>query len=166
MEKIGKTLWHGIDVLARAVIGLISKIAPGVGKKCLELWENEELVSYLFVGVATTVVNYVVYVLVTRLGHMTYMAGTWVAWVCAVAFGYWANKTFVFKTHCDSVPALVKECASFFAMRLVSLGMETFLMWLTVGVLHWPDLVMKIVINFVVIVLNYLFSKLFIFRKK
>ena len=54
-----KTIWKGIDWLARAVIGLIAKISPKLGDACLKLWENTELVSYLFVGVATTLVNYV-----------------------------------------------------------------------------------------------------------
>ena len=60
----------------------------------------------------------------------------------------------------------MEEAASFFAMRLVSLGMETVLMFVTVQVMHLNDLVMKLVINLVVIVLNYVFSKLFIFKKK
>ncbi|MBQ8092132.1 MAG: GtrA family protein [Clostridia bacterium] len=164
--KILGFLWKGIDALARAVIGLIAKVAPGLGEKCLALWNNTELISYLFAGVATTVVNYLVYWFATRILHMTVMPGTWTAWVCAVLFGYWVNKTFVFKTHCPDMGALLREAVSFFSMRLVSLGAETLLMFLTVEVLHFNDLVMKLVINLVVIVLNYVFSKLFVFKKK
>ena len=161
-----KTIWRWIDALARAVIRLIGKISPKLGALCEKLWNNTELVSYLFVGVATTLVNYVVYYLATRLLSMGVMAGTWTAWVAAVAFGYVANKAFVFHTHCDSALALLREAAGFFSMRLVSLGMETVLMYLTVTVLGLNDLVMKLVINIVVIILNYVFSKLFIFKKK
>ena len=161
-----KTIWKGIDALARAVIRLISKISPKLGALSEKLWNNTELVSYLFVGVATTVVNYVVYYIATRLLSMGVMPGTWTAWVVAVAFGYVANKAFVFHTHCDSVLSLLREAGSFFAMRLVSLGMETVLMYLTVTVLGLNDLVMKLIVNIVVIILNYVFSKLFIFKKK
>ena len=161
-----KTIWKGIDVLARAVIRLIAKISPKLGALCEKLWNNTELVSYLFVGVATTVVNYVVYYIATRLLSMGVMPGTWTAWVVAVAFGYVANKAFVVHTHCDSVLSLLREAGSFFAMRLVSLGMETVLMYLTVTVLGLNDLVMKLIVNIVVIILNYVFSKLFIFKKK
>lgn len=161
-----KTLWKGIDALARAVIRLIGKISPKLGDLCEKLWNNTELVSYLFVGVATTVVNYVVYYLATRLLGLDVIPGTWTAWVAAVAFGYAANKAFVFRTHCGSLPALLREAGSFFAMRLVSLGMETLLMYLTVTLLHLNDLAMKLVVNIVVIILNYVFSKLFVFRKK
>ena len=160
-----KTIWNLIDKLARAVIALISKISPKLGGLCEKLWNNTELVSYLFVGVATTVVNYVVYYIATRMLGMGVMGGTWAAWIVAVAFGYAANKAFVFKTHCDTTAALIKEAASFFAMRLVSLGMETVLMFLTVTLLGLNDLVMKLIVNIVVIILNYVFSKLVIFKK-
>ncbi len=164
--KVLGFLWSGIDRLARAVIGLIARLSPTLGEKCLSLWNNTELVSYLFVGVATTVVNYLVYWFATRILGMTVMPGTWTAWILAVIFGYWANKTFVFKTHCASLGALVREAMSFFSMRLVSLGAETVLMFVTVEVLHFNDLAMKLIINLVVIILNYVFSKLFVFRKK
>lgn len=160
-----KTVWKGVDWLARAVIALIGKVSPKLGELCLKLWNNTELVSYLFVGVATTLVNYVVYYLATRVANLAVMPGTWVAWVVAVAFGYAANKAYVFHTHCENMTALLREAGSFFAMRLVSLGMETVLMFVLVEMLHLNDLAMKLLVNIVVIILNYVFSKLFIFKK-
>lgn len=160
-----KTIWKWIDALARFVIGLIGKASPKLGGFCEKIWNNTELVAYLFAGVATTVVNYVVYFAATRYMGMGVMAGTWTAWVVAVAFGYAVNKAFVFHTHCESLAALAREAVSFFAMRLVSLGMETVLMYVTVELLGFNDLVMKLIVNIVVIILNYVFSKLFIFKK-
>ena len=112
---------------------MIGKVSPKLGDACLKLWNNTELVSYLFVGVATTLVNYIVYYLATRVAGLDVMPGTWTAWVFAVAFGYVANKAFVFHTHCENMLALVREAGSFFAMRLASLGIETVLMFLLVG---------------------------------
>ena len=155
-----------IDALARAVIRLIGKVSPKLGDFCEKLWNNTELVAYLFAGVATTVVNYIVYFIATRVFCLGVMPGTWTAWVIAVAFGYAVNKAFVFHTHCDSMAALVREAASFFAMRLVSLGAETVLMYVTVELLHLNDLAMKLATNLLVILLNYVFSKLVIFKKK
>lgn len=160
-----KTIWNLIDALARFVIRLIGKVSPKLGGLCEKLWNNTELVSYLFAGVATTVVNYVVYFIATRMLDMGVMAGTWTAWVIAVAFGYVVNKAFVFHTHCKTAMELIREAGSFFAMRLVSLGMETVLMFVTVELMHMHDLVMKLIVNIVVIILNYVFSKLFIFKK-
>ena len=132
---------------------------------CIRDRNNTELVAYLFAGVATTVVNYVVYFIATRMLGLGVMAGTWTAWVVAVAFAYVVNKVFVFHTHCGSATALVKEAAGFAAMRLASLGMETVIMYVTVEMLGLNDLVMKLLTNFLVIILNYVFSKLFIFKK-
>lgn len=158
-------IWSWIDALARAVIRLIARVSPKLGGLCERLWSNTEMIAYLFAGVATTVVNYVVYFLATRMAGLGVMGGTWVAWGMAVAFGYGVNKAFVFHTHCANALALLREAAGFFAMRLVSLGMETLLMYLTVTVLGLNDLVMKLIVNIVVIILNYVFSKLVIFRK-
>ena len=88
-----KTIWKLIDALARAVIRGIGKISPRLGGLCEKLWNNTELVSYLFAGVATTLVNYVVYYIVTRPFGFLFpeavltMAGTGIAWVVAVIFG-------------------------------------------------------------------------------
>ncbi|MBR5289281.1 MAG: GtrA family protein [Clostridia bacterium] len=167
-----KTIWKWIDALARAVIALIGKVSPKLEKLCLKIWNNTELVSYLFAGVATTLVNYVVYFIVTRpfgsliAPEMLTSVGTSVAWLVAVLFGYVVNKVFVFHTKSETAAALLKEMMSFIAMRLVSFGMELVLMFLTVDVLGMHDLVMKLLINILVIIANYVFSKLFIFKKK
>ena len=165
-----KTIWGLIDALARAVIGLIAKVSPKLGELCLKIWDNTELVSYLFAGVATTLVNYVAYFAVTRCGlippEMYSTVGTSIAWLIAVIFGYVVNKVCVFHTKSESAVELVREAASFIAMRLVSFGMEIVLMYLTVNVLGFNDLVMKLVINILVIIANYVFSKLVVFRKK
>ncbi len=159
-------IWKAIDAFARAVIRLIGRISPKLGGICERVWDNTELVTYLFAGAATTLVNYIVYVIATRLFALDVMPGTWVAWALAVAFAYVVNKRYVFRTHCENLSALIREIAGFVLMRLASLGAETVLMYLTVEVLHWNDLIMKLLINLLVIVLNYIFSKLIIFRKK
>ena len=166
MKNILSAIWRGIDALARAVIRLIGKLSPKLGGLCESLWNNTELVTYLFAGVATTVVNYVVYCLVRFGLGVSLELSNICAWVVAVAFGYAVNKAFVFHTHCDGALELLREAGGFFAMRLVSLGAEILLLKLFVQVLGLNEPVMKLVTNIVVIILNYVFSKLFIFKKK
>ena len=166
MQKIGRAIWGAIDALARAVIRLIGKVSPKLGGMCEKIWNNTELVAYIFAGAGTTLVNYVAYFVCTRVLSMGTIPATNASWVIAVLFGYAVNKAFVFRTHCDSLLSLAREAGSFFAMRAVSLLMENVLMFVTVEVLHLNDLVMKICANFVVLMLNYIFSKLLIFRKK
>lgn len=158
-------IWKGIDALARAVIRLIGKVSPKLGRACEKLWNNTELVSYLFVGVATTVVNYVVYYLATRVAGMDVMPARgrpgWWPWPLAM----WPTRRLFFIPIAAGCSPCCREAGSFFAMRLVSLGMETVLMFVLVELLHLNDLAMKLLVNIVVIILNYVFSKLFIFKK-
>lgn len=167
-----KTIWNLIDALARAVIRLIGKVSPGLERFCLKIWNNTELVSYLIAGVCTTLVNYVVYFIVTRPfgalipADMHTVVGTTVAWIAAVLFGYVVNKLYVFHSHSENLAALIKEAVSFIGMRVLSFLMELVIMYVTVDVLGLWDLVMKLLVNFLVIVANYIFSKLVIFRKK
>jgi putative flippase GtrA len=166
------TIFKWVGALARAVIALIGKVSPKLESFCLKIWNNTELVSYLFAGVATTLVNYIVYFIVTRpfgsliAPEVLTVVGTCVAWLVAVIFGYVVNKVYVFHTRSETFAALMKEMMSFIAMRLVSFGMELVLMFVTVDLLGLNDLVMKLVINILVIIANYVFSKLVIFRKK
>ena len=127
--------------------------------------EYSEVLTYLLFGVLTTAVNYLVYLPCYNLLHLSAGVSNIIAWVIAVAFGYVVNKVFVFHTHCETVKALVREFISFVTMRLVSFGMELVLMFVTVDLLHMNDLAMKLLINILVIIANYVFSKLFIFKK-
>ena len=166
MKTRMNTLWRGIDALARAVIRLIGKASPKLGGLCESLWNNTELVTYLFAGVATTLVNYAVYCLVRFGAGVSLEISNVIAWLVAVLFGYVVNKACVFHTKCGSAMELVREAGSFFAMRLVSLGVETLLLKLLVQGLGLNEPVMKLLTNIIVIILNYVFSKLFIFKKK
>lgn len=126
----------------------------------------EEVLNYLIVGVLTTLINVVCYTLFSKVIHIDYMISTVLAWILSVFFAYVANKKVVFKSHVDSQKELLKECFEFFEFRIVSLLMEMGLMYLFVSLFHFDDVISKLVINFVVIVANYFFSKLFVFKKK
>ena len=59
----------------------------------------------------------------------------------------------------------MREFSSFIVARLATLGVETIMMWTTIDLWHWNAILMKVIANIVVIVLNFVFSKLFIFKK-
>ena len=88
------------------------------------------------------------------------------AWVLSVLFAYVTNKLWVFENRDFGARHLAREFGSFVAARLFSGALDMGIMWLFVTRLACPDLVVKIASNVVVIVLNYLFSKLWIFKKK
>ena len=89
-----------------------------------------------------------------------------IAWVAAAVFAYFTNKFFVFASKVDTKKALFREVVSFFSCRLFTLVIDEAIMIITVDKLHWNELLMKIIANIVVIVLNYIFSKILIFAKK
>ena len=120
--------------------------------------------SYLFFGALTTLVNFLVYFPLSRIMH--YLAANAIAWVCAVAFAFVVNKRYVFEDDRRDAPYLWKQAAAFASMRLISLGMEEGIMLLFVSRLGWNTDVVKIAAQILVIVMNYVFSKLLIFRKR
>lgn len=123
-----------------------------------------ELVVYGIVGVLTTIINYVVYLLTsTPLGINPAIT---LAWLLSVLFAYWANKVFVFKNNAWRGKALVREILSFFAARLLSLGFDYGFVNAAVAFWLMDDRIAKLLSNIMVIILNYFASKLIIFKKK
>ena len=88
-----------------------------------------------------------------------------VSWVFAVLFAYVSNRLFVFKSKSKGKEKL-KEFTSFIGMRVLSLGMDMAGMALMVSLLHWNDVISKIIVQVLVVLSNYVFSKAFVFKKK
>ncbi len=145
-------------------------------KKLIKSEGFRELLIYGIVGVLTTVVNYVVYFAVTRLAalaagvspeHAALIAvGNVLSWIASVAFAFWANKKYVFRSADWGKATLKKEIPGFVAARLFSLVLDIALMELMVHAMGIGDLIAKLVSNIVVIIVNYFLSKFWIFRKK
>lgn len=125
----------------------------------------EEIILYLIVGVLTTVVSVASYAVLAKTMGINYMISTVLSWIIAVTFAYVANKKCVFKSKLNTKKELIKEAYEFYKFRIISLIMEVILMYLMVSILSINDIISKIVINIVIIIANYVFSKLFIFRK-
>lgn len=128
--------------------------------------KDKEMMRYLIIGISTTVLNYVVFALVGFIPGVNMLWSNFAAFVAAVIFAYVANKLYVFRSKTDSVKALATEFFNFVMMRVVSFAVEQSMMWLFVEVLGQNKYLWKLLINGIVVVLNYVFSKLFIFKKK
>ena len=129
--------------------------------KLTKLWRfltSPEMLSYLVFGVLTTLINIL-------LAGLLYVANT-LAWVASVAFAFFTNKLFVFQSKSMAPAVLLREAMSFLGARLFSLGVDTLGMGLLVDLLHWNFWVAKILMNVIVVILNYIFSKLLIFNQK
>ena len=130
------------------------------------LIKYKEQILYLFFGGCTTVVNIVVFALCSDILHMELLVSNFMAWVVAVFFAYITNKIWVFESKTETLNELVKEIGSFVFARVVTLLIDMLIMYVGVEILFINKMIIKVLANIVVIVANYVFSKLFIFKKK
>ena len=134
-------------------------------KICGLIKKHYDILAYLFFGVLTTAVNYAVYLPCYNFLGLSASVSNVIAWVFAVAFAYLTNKPFVFKSHDWSAATVIPELTKFVSARIASGAMETLIILVTVDVLAWNGNIMKLVTSVLVVILNYIASKLFIFRK-
>ena len=130
------------------------------------LRKHRELVSYVFWGVMTTIVNYAAYTLLTEVIHIYYLTGIVIAWALSVLFAYFVNKLFVFQSRDWAWQVALRELWQMVAARLFSLGLEMAIMWFFVDTLRCNHLVVKLAANVVVVIVNYVLSKFIIFKQK
>ena len=124
-----------------------------------------DVIVYLVFGVLTTVVNYIIYLPCYNGLGLSGSVSNAIAWVGAVAFAYVTNKPFVFQSHDWSAKTVLPELTKFVGCRLGSGVLETAIIFLTVDWLGWNGNVMKLLTSVLVVVLNYIGSKLLVFKK-
>ncbi|MBR4940705.1 MAG: GtrA family protein [Clostridia bacterium] len=143
------------------------------------LKKYRELILYVVFGGLTTLVNFVILKLCNMaVGEKFYLISNVVAWLGAVIFAYVTNKLFVFESKSWAPKVLTKEIISFAGARVLSLGIEEVGLWLLVDIckmdaITWHIfkfdiggiMIAKLILAVVVVILNYIFSKLFIFKK-
>jgi len=127
----------------------------------------EEIINYLIVGVLTTVVSlgsYYICVLtfLNPDSAIQLQVANIISWICAVAFAYFTNRIFVFKSKNNNK---LKEAFSFCSSRVATLFMDMAIMFIIVTLLNGNDKIAKLVVQVVVTVVNYILSKLFVFKK-
>ena len=138
-------------------------------KKLISLYKKyEEIVNYVIVGFLTTVVSLAVYylcvftVLDASVSWQLQIANI-LSWVISVTFAFFTNRKFVFKSKSNKIG---QEGIKFYASRLLTLILDMLFMGITVSILKMNDKIMKIVSNVIVLILNYILSKIFVFIKK
>ena len=129
------------------------------------LAKYRDVIVYLVFGVLTTAVNYIVYLPCYNILGLSGSASNAIAWVGAVAFAYLTNKPFVFRSHDWSAKTVIPELTKFVGCRIGSGVLETAIIFLTVDWLGWNGNVMKLLTSVLVVVLNYIGSKLLVFKK-
>ena len=142
-------------------------------KKIIQLYKKyEEVINYLIIGGLTTLVNLIVkyallFTILSAENPVQLQTAVIVSWIVACLFAYITNRKVVFKSKSEKI---IKEFVSFVTARLITLGMEMLIMYIFVTALRLNSnlwvVVWSIVAQVVVVVANYVFSKLFIFKKE
>lgn len=126
----------------------------------------KDVIPYAFFGVLTTVVNMVVYWVAAYPLGLSVMGSTVIAWITAVLLAYVTNRKWVFHSQAEGIKEIVQELVSFFACRLATGVVDWACMFIFVDLLHFNDVIIKAAANVLVIILNYVASKLVIFKHK
>lgn len=124
-----------------------------------------DILVYLIFGVLTTLVNYLIYLPCYNLLGLSATVSNVIAWAAAVAFAFVTNKPFVFRSHDWSAKTVVPELVKFLGTRIGSGAMETVILFVTVDLFGWNGNVWKLLTSVLVVILNYIGSKLLVFRK-
>lgn len=126
----------------------------------------KSFIAYAVFGAFTTIVNIVTYNVCYYKWEFSNTLSNIIAWVLAVTFAYLTNKVWVFDSKSWAWTVLRKEVPAFISCRLATGVMDLIIMFVCVDLLGWHALLMKLISNVLVIILNYVFSKLVIFKKR
>ena len=126
----------------------------------------QDMILYVFFGALATLVNTAAYYLCYNVLGISNVPSVIIAWILAVVFAFFTNKLWVFKSKSFAPEVLKHEIPTFFGARALTGLMDLGIMWLAVDVLGGNGTVWKLVSNVLVIILNYVASKLVIFKKK
>ena len=121
-----------------------------------------EVINYLFIGGCTTIISILSYALFAKVCYLDLVVSNVLSWIIAVLFAYFTNRVIVFNSKNKNY---IKEFISFTGSRVITLILDTLLMILFVKSLNMNDMIAKVIVQIVVIIGNYLISKLFVFKK-
>lgn len=129
----------------------------------------KELINYLIFGVLTTLISLAVYYIsvftfLNPENSVQLQIANILSWIASVVFAYFTNRTFVFKSKNKNKNKL-KESTKFISSRITTLILDMFIMWLGVTILSFNDKLIKIISQILVVICNYVLSKLFVFKK-
>lgn len=130
--------------------------------KIRDLYENS-IIRYIFFGGCTTLVNVLSFYVLRTFLHLSLNPANVISIILAILFAYVVNSRYVFQDPCQSLRDHILPFGKFISARLLTMVIEVGGVWFLVGVLHWKDMIGKIATQILVMVLNYVFSKVFVF---
>ena len=138
-------------------------------KKVIKFYKNhEEIINYVIVGGLTTLVSLLTYFICVHTildanNPVQLQISNIISWIFSVAFAYVTNRIYVFKSKNKDI---FKEISLFYVSRITTLLIDMLFMFVLVTLLSVNDTVAKILVQFIIVVLNYIFSKILVFKRK
>ena len=125
-----------------------------------------EILRYFIIGVCTTAINIVAFWLFGKLFGIRELTANILAWIVSTIFAFITNSLFVFRVRPENAGELLRFFTRFIGERLFTLGVEELILFVFVTVMKWERMPVKVVAQIIVIALNFLISKLLVFRRK
>ena len=136
-------------------------------EKILNLYKQfKEQILYIVFGVLTTAINIIAFFVCSRLVNLSLIPSNIIAWILSVLFAFITNKIYVFNSKNYSFSVVLRELIDFIVARGATGILDLVLMYLFVSIIGIEDMISKIIINIIVIILNYILSKLYVFKNK
>ncbi|KRO09568.1 GtrA family protein [Paucilactobacillus hokkaidonensis] len=122
------------------------------------------MIAYIFFGGVTTLVNIGVFAVLDKM-NWNYQLANVIAWFLSVLVAYLTNKVWVFSSHYTTFKAFIIEFVEFYFFRALTLIIDVIIMYIGISMLGWNAILVKVIDNVIVIIVNYVFSKWYIFKK-
>ena len=120
----------------------------------------KEIILYLIFGLLTTLISIISFAICNKILNISWSFSNVVSWILSVSFAYVTNRIFVFKSKKKNI---LKEMIFFFGFRVLSLIIDMICMFILINILSVDSVVSKVIVQIIVVLLNYLFSKIFVF---
>ena len=134
-------------------------------KKIADIYRTHiSIMRYLIFGVLTTIINIVTYAICYNILNIPNLISNSIAWIISIIVAYLTNRKSVFDSKASTKKEIFVEITSFFISRLITLGLDQAIMYITVDKFRWNNILMKIISNVIVIVANFILSKLVVFK--
>lgn len=126
--------------------------------------KNKEMLLYLFFGFLSFMMSISTYALFNKVFNINALLANIFSWIITVMFAFFTNRIWVFDSHTKSMAEFVKQMSSFYWGRIITLVIEEIILFVFITLLGMGSMLIKVIAQVVVIVLNYVISKLFVFK--
>lgn len=128
--------------------------------------KTREVLLYLFFGGLTFFISMFLFIILNKFMNMNELSANVYAWIIAVLFAFITNKLYVFTSPPKGFVNNLKQLVTFSSGRIITLILEEGIIYIFVIVLGFPGIAIKFIAQVIVIVLNYIISKIFVFRRE